>query len=83
MNGFFKQAVGWLAVNVFLLAIILVGAAAFWLLGAGIKMLGLDEEIERYPLFLAAVAAIFASYYAGKFLHDAADRILSRRHRNQ
>lgn len=64
----------WIVVNLFLLFLILVGAGVFWLLGAGIKMLGLDEEIERYPLFLAAVAAIFASYYAGKFLHWLASR---------
>jgi len=64
----------WLVANLLLLFLILVGAGSFWIMGAGIRLLGLDEEIERYPLFLAAVAAIFASYYAGKFLHWLASR---------
>lgn len=64
----------WLAINLFLLLLILVGAGVFWLLGAGVKLLGLDEEIERYPLFMAGIAAIFASYYAGKFLNWLASR---------
>ena len=78
MTGFLKQAGGWLVVNVFLLAIILVGAAAFWLLGAGVRSLSLDDEIERWLLLIVGVVAIFASYYAGKFLHDTADRMQRR-----
>lgn len=73
----------WVAVNVFLLILILVGAGVFWLLGAGVKALSFDDEIERWLLFVAGTIAIFSSYYAGKFLHDAADRLLRRRHRNQ
>lgn len=68
----------WLAVNLFLLFLILVGAGVFWLLGAGVRSLSLDDEVERWLLFIAGVFAIFASYYAGKFLHDAADRMQRR-----
>ena len=73
----------WLAVNVFLLILILVGAGVFWLLGAGVKSMSLDDEMERWLLLIAGTIAIFSSYYAGKFLHDAADRLLRRRRRNQ
>ncbi len=68
----------WLVVNLFLLFLILVGAGAFWLLGAGVRSLSLDDEVERWLLFIAGVVAIFASYYAGKFLHDATDRMQRR-----
>lgn len=71
----------WLAVNVFLLILILVGAGSFWLLGAGVKALSLDDEVERWLLFVAGVIAIFASYYAGKALHGAADALQRRRSR--
>jgi hypothetical protein len=68
----------WLAVNLFLLIMILAGAGAFWLLGAGVKAMNVGEDWEPYLLAVVAVASIFACYYTGKFLHDLADR---RRHR--
>ena len=42
------------------------------------QSLSLDDEVERWLLFIAGVFAIFASYYAGKFLHNAADRMQRR-----
>ena len=59
----------WIAANLFLLVIILSGAGAFLLLGAGVKFLSLDEDYERWLLCLVAVASIFAAYYSGKFMH--------------
>ena len=41
-------------------------------------LLSLDDEVERWLLFIAGVFAIFASYYAGRFLHNAADRMQRR-----
>lgn len=71
----------WIAVNIFLLILILAGAGAFWLLGSGVRMLGLDEDSERWLLAVVALASIFASYYTGKFLHDLADDRYNRRRR--
>jgi hypothetical protein len=64
----------WLAVNLFLLIMILAGAGAFWVLGAGVKALDVGEDFEPYLLGVVSVASIFACYYTGKFLHDLADR---------
>lgn len=64
----------WLAANLFLLVIILAGAGAFWILGAGVKNLSLDEDSERWLLSLVAVASIFVAYYAGKWLHRLIER---------
>lgn len=79
MIGFLKHACGWLVVNAFLLAIILVGAVVFWLLGAGVKALSLDNELERWLFAVVAIISIFASYYFGKFLHDLAEGRYRRR----
>lgn len=59
----------WIAANVFLLVIVLAGAGAFWLLGAGVKSFSLDEDYERWLLCLVSVASIFAAYYTGKLMH--------------
>lgn len=78
-----RGLLGWIAVNLFLLILILVGAGTFWLLGTGVKMMALDDDYERWMLAAVALASIFASYYAGKWLHNAADRLHSRRNRHQ
>lgn len=64
----------WLAVNAFLLVIVLAGAGAFWLLGAGVKALSLDDESERWLLSVVSIASIFAAYYVGKWLHRLIER---------
>lgn len=64
----------WLAANLFLLVIILAGAGSFWILGAGVKNLSLDEDYERWLLSLVALASIFVAYYAGKWLHRMIER---------
>lgn len=70
-----KQFIGWIAFNAFLLILILVGSGVFWLLGAGVKAMSLDDEIERWLLLTAGIAGIFSSYYTGKFLYRAASRL--------
>lgn len=64
---------GWIAVNAYLLVLILAGAGTFFVLGSGVKALDAGEDFEPYLLALVAVASIFASYYTGKFLHDLAE----------
>lgn len=64
----------WVAANLFLLVIVLAGAGAFWLLGAGVKALSLDDDYERWLLSVASIASIFAAYYVGKWLHRLIER---------
>jgi len=66
--------VQWIAANLFLLVIILAGAGVFWLLGAGVKSLSLDEDYERWLLSVVSIASIFAAYYVGKWLYRLMDR---------
>lgn len=64
---------GWLAVNAFLLVMVLAGAGTVFVLGSGVKAMHLDSDIEPYFLAVVAIASIFASYYTGKLMHDLAE----------
>lgn len=64
----------WIAVNLFLLLLIGVGAGTFFVLGSLVKWAHVSTDLEPYLYSIVALASIFASYYCGKFLHDLANR---------
>lgn len=57
---------GWIAVNLFLFAMILVGAGLLWLSFLTIRALGLPIEVERLLMVAAAIAAIVGAGWFGK-----------------
>lgn len=65
---------GWLFANLFLLAIVLIGAAytlmVFWLL----KVVHLSENL--FFSFLVSVVALIATYYTVKRLHRWIARLI-------
>lgn len=59
---------GWLAVNLFLLVMILVASALLFLSFASIRALGISPDLERWLMALAALATVIATGYFGKAL---------------
>lgn len=55
--------------NLFLLAIVSIGAAALWLVAFTMWSLGLPPDDNPLVLMVGCVAALFATYYLGKWLH--------------
>lgn len=58
---------GWLAVNLFLLVMVLVGAGLLWLSFVSIRALHLSIEVERTLMAFAAIASIVGAGLWGKY----------------
>jgi uncharacterized membrane protein len=66
----------WFFANAFLLAVVLIGAAALLICGSLIKALGLPIEVERYAMAFAGIAALLAAFILSRKLHELIDRKL-------
>lgn len=71
----------WIVVNLFLLWIILSGAATYFLLGTLIRLSGIDGDALFYLYAIAAVSSVLASYYSGKYTHLLIDKYVINRRR--
>lgn len=58
---------GWLAVNLFLFGMILVGAGLLWLSFVSIRSMGLSTGTERALMACASIAAIVGAGLWGKY----------------
>lgn len=65
MNGI----IGWLLVNAFLIGLALLAAGLFFVLFSLVQAAGLSGDTEKFFGTLAALGAIFGTYYIGKFLY--------------
>lgn len=70
---------GFLAANAFLLAIILIGAGLFYVIGNGVQALGLPPDYEIYAWCVAILATVVGAYYASRWLHGRIQRYLNKR----
>lgn len=64
----------WIYVNLFLLAIGLIGAGSLWLLGYLMFTFGLKPDDHPMLLTLGAIGCLFLTYYAGKWMHARLSR---------
>lgn len=60
---------GWLLVNVFLIAIVLIAGGALWLVGFTMWSLGLPPDDHPLVLALGIVAALGTIYGATRWLY--------------
>jgi len=59
---------GWLAVNLFLLVMVLIAAGMLYLSLASIRALALPDWVERSLVAFAAIAVLFATGMFGKVM---------------
>lgn len=59
----------WLLANLFLLAIVLIGAGLFWLVGFTMWSFNLPPDDHPAILMIGAIASLFATYYVCKWLY--------------
>lgn len=64
----------WLLANLFLLAIVLIGVGFMFIFGSAVQAMHLGADTERWVFMAAMVAALFATYYAVKWLHRQIER---------
>lgn len=68
---------GWLFANLFLLGIVLVGAAWLWLLGAAMYGLGIPPDAHPVALALGTLLGLWLTYYVVRAWHAIIARLLS------
>jgi uncharacterized membrane protein len=59
---------GWIAVNLFLLAMILVASGLLFFSLVSVRALELSDSVERQVMAVLAVLTLFATGYFGKWL---------------
>lgn len=73
-----NSIIGWLLVNAFLIGLALIGAGLFFVLFSAVQSVGLTGDTLKFFGMLAAVGAIFGTYYIGKYLYGLIERRRSR-----
>jgi hypothetical protein len=66
----------WLLANLFLLAIVLIGAGLLWLVGFLMWHFNLPPDDNPLLLMIGIVLALIAAYYIGKGLHRLVEKAL-------
>lgn len=64
-----RGVIDFLGANLFLLAVIGMGAGAFWLLGVAVVALVPDANDSGWPWLPPLAGAIAAMYFGGRALH--------------
>lgn len=65
-----------LGANAFLLAIVMIGAGLFFVLGRLVRTLGLSPDSEVYAWCAVILATLVGTYYASKWLYGVVERHL-------
>lgn len=69
-------------VNLFLLAIVLICAGSFFVLGSIVTAMHLSHDAEAWAFIAAGVLSLFITYYVSRWLHRMIDRhVINRRAR--
>lgn len=70
---------GFLAANLFLLAVLVIGIACMWLAWSAVGLLHLSTDAEAWLILPAGAAALVATYYSCRSLHRLIERAVNRR----
>lgn len=71
-----KGVIGFLAANLFLLGMLLAGLGAAVGLTRLAQLLGAGDDVLYWLYFPIGIASIAACYYAGKYGHRLASRLI-------
>lgn len=76
-----RSVLGFLAANVFILAVACIGGGYMWLAIKLISAWGPPDDIAGFAVAIFGIAAVLATYFTAKGLHTLISASLSRRFR--